>query len=148
MEVKMHKARKWTHNKLIRNWVSIYSSMASSLRLVPPDKFHAVWSSYLFLFVDMSNVLDISSENEPLDVQTFVKKHMEKRLESRGCFSKPQRRTSHFPKSFQIPKRFIEFDMCPYCKVELHSQLLQTVEDTRLECQMQLDEVFVRETWL
>ena len=85
MEVKMHKARKWTHNKLIRNWVSIYSSMASSLRLVPPDKFHdlydehAVWSSYLFLFVDMSNVLDISSENEPLDVQTFVKKHMEKR---------------------------------------------------------------------
>ena len=31
------------------------------------------------LFIDVSNVLDISSENEPLDVQIFVKKHMEKR---------------------------------------------------------------------
>jgi hypothetical protein len=31
-------------------------------------------------FIDVRNVLDISSENEPLDVQTFVKKHMEKRF--------------------------------------------------------------------
>ena len=29
-------------------------------------------------FLDVSNIPDISCENEPLDVQTFVKKHMEK----------------------------------------------------------------------
>lgn len=41
----------------------------------------------LCLFVDMSNVADISCENEPLDVQTFVKKHMEKRFYFYGSLS-------------------------------------------------------------
>ena len=31
----------------------------------------------IFMLLDLSNIPDISSENEPLDVQTFVKKQMD-----------------------------------------------------------------------